>query len=95
MFRAREALRQCLPEALKDQTFYTAIKGEESVQRWLVLLVKNLSDNPGPIATIAAQPAGAAKAGAAGAAAAPGGLSSGGVFGYSGAPLASANWSTN
>lgn len=86
--RAREALRQCLPEALKDQTFYNAIKGEESVQRWLVLLVKNVSDNPGPIATIATQSSGKA-------AAAPGGLSSGGVFGYSGAPLASANWSTN
>mmetsp|Transcript_33589 Transcript_33589/g.48733 ORF Transcript_33589/g.48733 Transcript_33589/m.48733 type:complete len:344 (+) Transcript_33589:6-1037(+) len=43
--RAREALRQCLPEALKDQTFAATIRGEESVQKWLTLLVKNITEN--------------------------------------------------
>ena len=42
--RARDALRQCLPEALRDQTFAATIRGEESVQKWLSLLVKNLSE---------------------------------------------------
>jgi hypothetical protein len=41
---AREALRQCLPDSLRDQTFSATIKNEESVQRWLVLLTKNLND---------------------------------------------------
>jgi len=85
--RAREALRQCLPDALKDQTFYAAIKGEESVQRWLVLLVKNLNE---PIA--AAAPGSTSTSGKATVPNAAG-ISSG--FGFSGAPLASANWNTN
>lgn len=42
--RAREALRQCLPEALKDQSFAPMLKTEEAVQRWLTLLAKNLSE---------------------------------------------------
>jgi len=41
---ARDALRQCLPESLKDQTFATTIGNEESVQKWLQLLLKNLSE---------------------------------------------------
>lgn len=44
--RARDALRQCLPEALRDQTFASTIRGEESVQKWLALLMKNLSERP-------------------------------------------------
>jgi CCR4-NOT transcription complex subunit 9 len=35
--RARDALRQCLPDALRDQTFASAIRSEESVQKWLGL----------------------------------------------------------
>jgi len=47
--RARDALRQCLPESLKDQTFATTIGNEESVQRWLQLLLKNLTEGtPAP-----------------------------------------------
>eukprot|EP01038_Epipyxis_sp_PR26KG_P004162 gene4162-5926_t len=44
--RARDALRQCLPEVLKDQTFTATIRTEESVQRWLSSLLKNLYDVP-------------------------------------------------
>lgn len=41
--RAREALRQCLPDSLRDQSFASTIRGEESVQRWLSQLIKNLN----------------------------------------------------
>lgn len=41
--RARDALRQCLPDALKDQTFSATIVQEDSVQRWLGILLKNLT----------------------------------------------------
>lgn len=44
--KARDALRGCLPDALKDQTFANAISQEESVQRWLQTLLKNLSGEP-------------------------------------------------
>ncbi|RYG68194.1 hypothetical protein EON64_05725, partial [archaeon] len=41
--RAREALKKCLPDALKDtSTFSSVITGEENVQRWLGVLLKNL-----------------------------------------------------
>ena len=46
--RAREALRQCLPEALTDQSFGDVIRSEEAVQRWLAHLLKNLSDKSVP-----------------------------------------------
>lgn len=65
IFRAREALRQCLPDALKDQTFATAINTEDSVQRWLALLIKNLND-PNSVG-ITSAPAGAATGAASGA----------------------------
>jgi hypothetical protein len=45
MYRARDALKQCLPESLKDQTFASTIGNEESVQRWLQLLLKNLTES--------------------------------------------------
>lgn len=44
--RAKDALKQCLPDALKDQTFASTIIAEESVQRWLALLLKNLGIEP-------------------------------------------------
>lgn len=44
--RAREALRQCLPEALTDMSFGSVIRSEEAVQRWLAHLLKNLADKP-------------------------------------------------
>lgn len=45
--RAREALRQCLPDQLKDQTFVTCLKDDNSTKRWLAQLLKNL-ETPGP-----------------------------------------------
>jgi CCR4-NOT transcription complex subunit 9 len=49
--RAREALRQCLPDQLKDQTFTTCLKDDNSTKRWLSQLLKNLDTSgmsPGP-----------------------------------------------
>jgi CCR4-NOT transcription complex subunit 9 len=54
--KAREALRQCLPDALRDQTFANAVRSEESVQRWLTMLLKNLNENVGGGAPIAIAP---------------------------------------
>ena len=44
MYRAREALKDCLPEALKGQAFTNVLRSEEAVQRWLTTLLKNISD---------------------------------------------------
>jgi hypothetical protein len=49
--RAKDALRQCLPEALKDQTFAATMANDESVQKWLSLLLKNLSESSAAGAT--------------------------------------------
>lgn len=49
--RAREALRQCLPDQLKDQTFVNCLKDDNSTKRWLSQLLKNLDStglSPGP-----------------------------------------------
>jgi CCR4-NOT transcription complex subunit 9 len=48
--RARDALRQCLPDALKDQTFAAVLRSEESVQKWLALLLRNINEQ-GPSIT--------------------------------------------
>jgi len=45
--RAREALTQCLPDQLKDQTFMTCLKDDQSTRRWLQNLLKNLEPPPG------------------------------------------------
>jgi CCR4-NOT transcription complex subunit 9 len=96
--RARDALRQCLPEPLKDQTFAAAINSEESVQRWLSLLIKNLSEpssNGGVALGAAVTPGGgppAQVAGIAVAGAKP--VGSTGAFGYSNVPVQSANWNS-
>jgi len=42
--RAKEALRQCLPEQLKDTTFAPDLKEDQTTKRWLVQLRKNLED---------------------------------------------------
>lgn len=42
--RAREALRQCLPDQLKDNTFQNCLKDDRSTQHWLRTLHKNLSE---------------------------------------------------
>ena len=44
--RAREALRQCLPEYLKDSTFAGCLKDDTSTKRWLSQLMKNLQEVP-------------------------------------------------
>lgn len=41
--RAREALRHCLPEALKDQTFSNCLRDDQTTKRWLQTLQQNLS----------------------------------------------------
>ena len=43
--RAREALRQCLPEPLRDATFQTALKDDIGTKRCLAQLLVNLSDS--------------------------------------------------
>ncbi|CAM9561987.1 unnamed protein product [Choristocarpus tenellus] len=42
--RAREALRQCLPDALRDNTFTNVLKDDVSVKRWLTQLLFNITD---------------------------------------------------
>lgn len=43
VIRAREILSRCLPDVLRDQTFAHILRSEEAAQRWLSLLLKNLS----------------------------------------------------
>lgn len=45
--RAREALRQCLPDQLRDTTFNACLQEDKSTKHWLSQLIKNL-DTPGP-----------------------------------------------
>ena len=40
--RAREALRQCLPDQLKDNTFANVLKDDKTTKSWLSALLKNL-----------------------------------------------------
>ena len=44
--RAREALRGCLPEALRDNTFAVALESDPSTKRWLMHLLYQLDHNP-------------------------------------------------
>lgn len=44
ILRAREALRQCLPDQLKDSTFAQVLKDDTTTKRWLAQLVKNLQE---------------------------------------------------
>ncbi|KAI9891196.1 MAG: Cell differentiation protein rcd1 [Vezdaea aestivalis] len=43
--RAREALRQCLPEPLRDATFSSVLRDDTATKRCLAQLIINLSDN--------------------------------------------------
>lgn len=45
--RAREALRQCLPEPLRDATFSTTLRDDAATKRCLAQLLINLSDKVG------------------------------------------------
>lgn len=40
--RAREALRRCLPDQLRDSTFNQCLQEDRSTKHWLSLLIKNL-----------------------------------------------------
>ena len=40
--RACEALCQCLPDQLKDETFATCLKDDKSTKHWLAQLLKNI-----------------------------------------------------
>ena len=40
--RAKEALKACLPDQLKDQTFAECLKDDPSTRKWLAQLIKNL-----------------------------------------------------
>jgi CCR4-NOT transcription complex subunit 9 len=56
--RARDALKHTLPEALRDDSFAEVLGGEEAVQRWLTLLLKNLSNSDGVTPAAAGTPLG-------------------------------------
>lgn len=43
--RAREALRQCLPEPLRDHTFSSVLRDDAATKRCLTQLLINLADN--------------------------------------------------
>ncbi|XP_067929448.1 CCR4-NOT transcription complex subunit 9-like [Watersipora subatra] len=45
--RAKEALRQCLPEQLKDNTFAACLRDDQSTKRWLTQLLRNLEQPSG------------------------------------------------
>jgi len=46
--RAREALRQCLPDSLRDTTFGNALKDDVTVKRWLHQLLQNIAPGNAP-----------------------------------------------
>jgi len=46
--RAREALRQCLPDQLKDTTFQACLREDLSTKRWLSQLLRNLEQPVAP-----------------------------------------------
>lgn len=46
--RAREALRQCLPDQLRDATFNVCLQEDKSTKHWLSQLLNNL-ETPGAI----------------------------------------------
>ena len=48
--RAREALRLCLPDQIKDNTFANLLKEDKSTRNWLNQLLKNLEQ---PAQTVA------------------------------------------
>ena len=50
--RAREALRQCLPDSLRDDTFAECLRDDDMTKRWLQQLVYTVSSEspaPGPV----------------------------------------------
>ena len=43
--RAREALRQGLPDALRDATFSSCLKDDVTTKRWLTQLLFNITES--------------------------------------------------
>ena len=43
-FRAREALRTCLPDPLRDATFNDVLKDDTSTKRWWAALLQNITE---------------------------------------------------
>ena len=43
---AREALRQCLPEQLKDNTFSATLKDDGTTKKWLSQVLQNVGIEP-------------------------------------------------
>ncbi|CAG0902336.1 unnamed protein product [Darwinula stevensoni] len=54
--RAREALRQCLPDELKDNTFATCLRDDRNTKHWLQQLLKNLEPPAGNSSSSAITP---------------------------------------
>jgi len=46
--RAREALKTCLPDPLRNASFAAVLKDDNSTKRCLAQLLYNLSDQMGP-----------------------------------------------
>jgi CCR4-NOT transcription complex subunit 9 len=44
--KAKEALRSCLPDQLRDNTFFNCLKDDTNTKKWLVQLIKNLDTPP-------------------------------------------------
>ena len=44
--KAREALKSCLPDQLRDSTFTICLKDDTSTKKWLVQLIKNCEPPP-------------------------------------------------
>ena len=47
--RAREALRQCLPDALRDDTFAECLREDQTTRKWLQQLAFLVSDSAPPV----------------------------------------------
>lgn len=45
--RARVALKQCLPDQLRDATFANCLQDDKNTKHWLTQLLKNLESEPG------------------------------------------------
>jgi CCR4-NOT transcription complex subunit 9 len=58
IFRAREALRQCLPELLRNPQFTACLKTDETTRRWLAQLLMNVgfAENAAQLAGEVLQP---------------------------------------
>lgn len=54
LHRAREALRQCLPNTLRDNSFMQCLKDDLTTKKWLTTLLHNIGKQPGRSADLLA-----------------------------------------